>query len=265
MGALPVLTWSIIIAWLTLRGARRASGHHVSTVRGLLLGLGLVSLVGMPTQDPAVLMAFFLLVAMLATASPGFGAADTARTRASLSRAWMIVGALAAAYAGGHVALAGGSLNVAERAASTNRDYIVGLYREEPHPDGGQFQWTGGEARLRLVKRTPWLVVRTWIQHPDASSERPVTLSVVTPCQVVFERTLVDSIPVEFVLRLPNTDDRIDLAVRVSRTWSPASFGSSDTRELGAGLVTDFVDSAAEASAPSTVAMEACGVARPTP
>ena len=264
LGALPVLTWSIIVAWLTVRGARRASGHHVATVRGLLLGLGFVSLVGMPTQDPAVLMAFFLLVAMLATASPGFGAADTARTRASLSRAWMIVGVLAVAYAGGHAALAGGSLNVAERAASTNRDYTVGLYREESHPDGGQFQWTGSEARLRLVKRTPWLVVRTWIQHPDAS-ERPVVLRIVTPCQVLFERTLVDSTPVEFLLRLPNTDDRIDLAVRVSRTWSPASFGSSDTRDLGSGLMTDFVNSAAEASAPSAVAMEACGVARAAP
>ena len=261
LGALPVLAWSIIIAWLTLRGTRRAGGHHVATVRGLLLGLGFVSLVGMPTQDSAVLMAFFLLVAMLAAASSGFGALDTAsQTRASLSRAWMIVGALAVAYAGGHAALAGGSLNVAERAARTNRDYIVGLYQEEPHPEGGQFRWTGGEAHLRLVKRAPWLVVRTWIQHPDAS-ERPVALRIVTPCQVVFERTFVDSTPVEFALRLPNTDDPIDLAVRVSRTWSPASFGSPDTRELGAGLMIDFVNSAAEASAPSTVAMEACDTA----
>lgn len=260
LGALPVLTWSIIVAWLTLRGARQARGHHVATVRGLLLGMGLVSLVGMPTQDPAVLMAFFLLVGMLATASPDFGAADSARTRASLPRAWMIVGALAVAYAGGHAALAGGSLNVIERAAGTNRDYIVGLHREESHPDGGRFQWTGAEARLRLVKRAPWLVVRTWIQHPDAS-ERPVVVRIVTPCQVLFERTLVDSTPVDFALTLPNIGNRIDLAVSVSRTWSPATFGSPDTRELGAALMTEFVNSAAEASSPSTLAMGACGTA----
>ena len=266
LGALPVLAWSIIIAWQTLRGARRARGDHVATVRGLLLGLGLASLLGMPTQDPAVLTAFFLLVAMLAAAGSGLGALDTtSQTRASLSRAWMIVGALAVAYAGGHAALASGSLNVAERAARTNRDYIVGLYQEESHPEGGQFQWTDGEAHLRLVKRAPWLVVRTWIQHPDAS-ERPVALRIVTPCQVVFERTLVDSTPVELALRLPNTGGPIDLAVRVSRTWSPASFGSQDTRELGAALVTDFVSSAAEASTLSTVAMEACDTAAgPTP
>ena len=270
LGALPVLAWSIIIAWLTMRGARGARGHHAATVRGLLLGLGFVSLVGMPTQAPAVLMAFFLLVAMLATASPGVGALDTAsRTGASpgasLSRAWMIVGALAVAYAGGHAALASGSLNVAERAARTNRDYVVGLYPEESHPEGGQFQWTGGEARLRLVKRAPWLVVRTWIQHPDAA-ERPVALRIATPCQVVFERTFADSTPVDLALRLPNTGDPIDLAVRVSRTWSPASFGSPDTRELGAALMTDFVNSAAEASTPLAVAVEACGTAAgPTP
>ena len=90
LGALPVLAWSIIIAWQTLRGARRARGDHVATVRGLLLGLGLASLLGMPTQDPAVLTAFFLLVAMLAAAGSGLGALDTtSQTRASLSRAWM--------------------------------------------------------------------------------------------------------------------------------------------------------------------------------
>ena len=261
LGALPVLAWSILIAWLTIRGARRAHGPHVAAVRGLLLGLGLVSLVGMPTQDPAVLMAFFLLVAMLATASPDVGAPDRAfQTRGFLSRAWVIVGALAVAYASGHVALARGSLNVAERAAQTNRDYTVGLYRAEPDPEGGQFQWTRGDARLRLVKRGPWLVVRAWIQHPDAT-ERPVALRIATPCQVVFERTLVDSAPVDFTLSLPNNDEPIDLAVRVSRTWSPASFGSPDTRELGAAFTTDFVDSPSEWSRPSAVAMEACGAA----
>ena len=261
LGALPVLAWSILIAWLTIRGARRAHGPHVATVRGLLLGLGLVSLVGMPTQDPAVLMAFFLLVAMLATASQDVGAPDRAfQTRGFLSRAWVIVGALAVAYASGHVALARGSLNVAERAAQTNRDYTVGLYREELDPEGGQFQWTRGDARLRLVKRGPWLVVRAWIQHPDAT-ERPVALRIATPCQVVFERTLVDSAPVDFTLSLPNNDEPIDLAVRVSRTWSPASFGSPDTRELGAAFTTAFVDSPSEWSRPSTVAMEACGAA----
>jgi hypothetical protein len=272
LGALPLLAWSIVIVWLTMWGARRARGHHVATVRGLVAGLGVVSLVGMPTQDPVVLMAFFLLVAMLATASldggrPEIAGQDVANSEdsgvpawpwggRSLSRAWMVVGALAVAYAGSHVVLATSSLAVGARAARANRDYVVGMYREEPHPDGGQFRWTRGEAHLGLIKREPYLTVRAWIQHPDAA-ERPVTLRISTPCQVVFEGALVDPTPVEIVLRLP-TDGRIELDVHVSRTWSPASVGSSDTRQLGAALDVDFVDTAAGAASLPTVA-RSCG------
>ena len=128
---------------------------------------------------------------MLATASLDVASSDVAGEERSasltwpwggrsLSGAWVVVGALAVAYAGSHVALARGSLTVAERAARANRDYVVGLYREEAHPDGGQFQWTRGEAHLGLIKRAPYLTVRTWIQHPDAA-ERPVTLRISTP------------------------------------------------------------------------------------
>jgi hypothetical protein len=279
LGALPLLAWSIVIVWLTMRGGRRARGHHVTTVRGLVAGLGIVSLVGMPTQDPVVLMAFFLLVAMLATASldvaspqvagqnvansEGSAAATWPWGGRSLSIAWTVVGALAVAHAGSHVALARGSLAVGERAARANRDYVVGLYQEEAHPDGGRFRWTRGDAHLGLIKRAPYLTVRAWIQHPDAA-EQPVTLRISTPCQVVFEGALVDPTPVDIILRLP-TEGRIELDVGVSRTWSPASVGSSDTRQLGAALDVDFVDSAAGAPVMLTVAQPCDADARPKP
>ena len=242
LGALPVLTWSIGIVWLALRGTRRAPGHHVATVRGLVVGLGAVSLVGMPTQDPVVLMAFFLLVAMLGCARSDAVASRWPWEGRSLSGAWMVVAGLAVAYAGSHVALANGSLDVAERASRANRDYLVGLYQEETRPEGGDFRWTRGEARLGLVKQAAYLTVRAWIQHPDAA-ERPVSLRIATPCQVLFEGALVDSSPVEVVLAPQLAEERIDLEVRVSRTWSPASAGGADTRQLGAALVLDFVDS----------------------
>jgi len=175
----------------------------------------------------------------------------------------MVVGALAVAHAGSHVALARGSLAVGERAARANRDYVVGLYQEEAHPDGGQFRWTRGDAHLGLIKRAPYLTVRAWIQHPDAA-ERPVTLRISTPCQVVFEGALVDPTPVDIILRLP-TEGRIELDVGVSRTWSPASVGSSDTRQLGAALDVDFVDSAAGAPVLLTVAQPCDADARPKP
>jgi len=267
LGALPVLAWSIVIVWLAIRGARGARGYHVATVRGLVVGLGVVSLVGMPTQDPVVLMAFLLLVAMLAVANLDVSGMDVASLDDSASLpfprggrlssvTWIVVGALAVVYAGSHAVLASGSLAVADRAERANYDYVLGLYQEEPHPDGGDFQWTRGDARLRLVKRGVYLTIRAWIQHPDAS-ERPVTLRMSTPCQILFEGSLVDSTPVDIILRLPMTDDRIDLVVGVSRTWSPSSVGSPDTRNLGVALDVDFSDSAAGARVLPTVA-ESC-------
>ena len=257
LGALPVLTWSIAIVWLALRGTRQAPGYHSATVRGLVVGLGTVSLVGMPTQDPVVLMAFFLLVAMLGCARSDTVASLWSWEGRSLSGAWIIVGSLAVVYAGSHVALASGSLDVAERASRANRDYVVGLYQEETLPNGEDFRWTRGEARLALVKREAYLTVRTWIQHPDAA-ERPVSLRIATPCQVLFEGALVDSSPVDVVLAPPLAEDRIDLEVRVSRTWSPASAGSPDTRQLGAALALDFVDSVTAGIDVPTL-LEPCG------
>ena len=263
-GALPVLAWSIAIVWLVLRGTRRASGLHIATVRGLVVGLGMVSLVGMPTQDPVVLMAFFLLVAMLGCAGSDTVSSVWSWEGRSLSRAWAVVAVLAVAYAGSHVALARGSLDVAERASRTNRDYVVGLYQEETQPDRGDFRWTRGEARLGLVKRAAYLTVRAWIQHPDAS-QQPVSLRIATPCEVLFEGLLVDSTPVEIVLKPGPADERIDLDVRVSRTWSPATVGSADTRQLGAALGLDFVDRVADGVAVHPL-VELCGTdADPNP
>ena len=107
------------------------------------------------------------------------------------------------------------------------------------------FRWTEARAEVTLAADTAWLVVRTWVAHPDAATE-PVRLRLATPCQVVLDRELRDATPVDLALLLtaPRT---VQLSVEVSRAWRPADFGGVDTRELGAGLSTDFVDSRAEA------------------
>ena len=67
-GGALVIAFSALVAWRVLAG--REVGPDVaaaSTARGLLLGLGVVSLFGMPTQNPLVLCWFFGLVAWFAT------------------------------------------------------------------------------------------------------------------------------------------------------------------------------------------------------
>ena len=260
LGALPLLLWSVILAVSTIWGHSRADTFGTGTVRGLLLGLGLVSLVGMPTQNPLVLLWFFSFVALLV------GGISSVPTTSSLSWVlqpsrvtWSVMGTIAILYAGSHALLAVGDLSVTERAVRANRDYLVGVYASEPNPDGGEFRWTSREARLRFVENTSWMMVRVWVQHPDVT-KRPVIVRLTTPCQLVTEWTLNDSARVDAGLVIPESYGPLDLSVGVSRTWRPVNYdGSSDTRELGAALITEFVSDIEQFSdVPQVIHLEPC-------
>jgi hypothetical protein len=255
LGGLPVLAWSGLLAWMVLTGTGAARRRDTGVWRGMLLGLGLVSLVGMPTQDPVVLLWFFALVAL--TAGVAWPPAPEADARAGMTRvAWAVVALLAVASAGGHLLLAPSALSVEARAARAGRDHAVGLFAPEPDPEGGQFRWTAQHAELFLAPRTRWLVLRTWVAHPDVA-RAPVDLRIATPCQVLFDEALRDSTPIELLVAWPSTPARLHLTLDVSRTWSPIEAG--DARLLGAALETAFVDSDLEA-APSArrVTLESC-------
>ena len=89
-GGALVIAFSVLVAWRVLAG--REVGHDVaaaSTARGLLLGLGVTSLFGMPTQNPLVLCWFFALVAWFRGASYRSGAArETDRRRCAWPGSW---------------------------------------------------------------------------------------------------------------------------------------------------------------------------------
>src|SRR6185436_18016097 len=71
LGALPVLAWSALVAGGVLLAAPRRGRRDAWLPRALLAGIGVASLVGMPTQNPIVLLWFFALVAWWSTASAG--------------------------------------------------------------------------------------------------------------------------------------------------------------------------------------------------
>jgi hypothetical protein len=253
-----VLVWSAVIAWMTLAGRGLRPRADTGVWRGLLLGLGLVSLIGMPTQDPVVLVWFFALAALLAAGRPATASAvPPGRLRAG----WVVVAVLAVAYAAAHAALATTSLSVEARALRASRDHAVGLFAPEPDPEGGQFRWTAQHAELLLAPRTRWLVLRTWVAHPDVT-EAPVGVRLATPCQVLLDEQLRDSTPVDLALVWPGGPTSLQIRIDVSRTWSPSGDeGNDDSRVLGAALETAFVDSDEEATAAAgrRVTLEPCG------
>jgi hypothetical protein len=257
LGALPVMAWSILLAAGVLTASPRPGRGDAWIPRALLTGIGLASLLGMPTQNPIVLLWFFGLVAWWGTAS--IGPIAEGRVSPPLARGLgLALIVLTVAHAGGTIALARGWLSVPERARRAHRDYIVGAYELEPLAGATSFRWTSGDARFQLAAKTRWLLLRVWVPHPDAATA-PVRVTVATRCSVVVDESLNSTTPLNVGLELPEGEDTLTATVRASRTWQPSARPPGDTRQLGVALVSDWLRSAGEArEQPRFVALKSC-------
>ena len=256
VGGAFVLAWSGLVAWRVLTARSRAP-HTISpwTVRALLVGIGICSLVGMPTQSPVVLLWFFFLVAWL---PPVTQPAEGEPPGSWIRPAWAIALIASVLYTAGHLVLAAGPLDVTARAQRFRREHVAGAYAPEQSADEVVFRWTDEQSTFVLPARTPWLVVRVWAHHPDIR-DNPVHVSIDSPCGTAFEHDLPSKAPVAVGLTLPPSAETVSATVRVSRTWTPADHGSADTRRLGVGVVTDFLPNEVMArSQDYTVAWPAC-------
>ena len=238
-GGALIIAFSALVAWRVLTGRERDPDvASATTVRGLLIGLGVTSFFGMPTQNPLVLYWFLALVAWFAWLVP-----DPALDRETHAReprvAWLVAAALAIAYAAGHLLLAAGPLHPAQRAQRANRDYVIGAYPPEPLPEGNEFRWTGRDARFIWAAKTQFMAIRFWAHHPDIAS-RPVHVTVTSPCGMLFDEDLTSNKSMSLGMVLPEGQRTLEATVRVSRTWSPSDAGEADDRRLGVGIVADF-------------------------
>jgi hypothetical protein len=240
LGALAPFVWSALVAWCALRLPASAERRREATlVRGLIVALGVGSVIQIPTQSPVVMLWLCSLVGWL----PSLVVAEP--TSAWLWRpwprvAWLAAGIAAIGLAAGQTALAKGSLDPAARARRLNREWMVGTTPPEPLSGRGDFRWTGRTARLEWPVTGEWLVLRFWAPHPDIVA-RPVHVTISTACEVVFDTDLHSSDPVSLALHLPPGLSRVAASLEVSHTWQPITSGASgDTRRLGVGLAANF-------------------------
>jgi hypothetical protein len=257
-GGAFAIGFSVLLAWRILAG-RQAGGDVTAawTARGLLLGLGGASLLGMPTQSPLVLYWFFALAAWFAVLVPEPARAE--RHPVGLRVAWIAAWGLALAYVAGHLLLAADSLNVVQRAQRAQRDYMIGVYPAEPLPSSNEFNWTGQDARFFWTAKTRWVVVRFWAHHPDIAS-RPVHVTLTSPCGVLFDEDLSSPESMSLGMALPEGQKTLAATLHVSRTWKPSDVGEADERELGVGIVADFSHNPAVATSQlRRVPLPGCG------
>ena len=244
IGGLVLFVWSAVLAWHIVTGRAVSELRLDATmVRGVVGAIGISSFIQVPTQTPIVMLAFMLLVGWSAALLP-----TDSRDRPKVALwQWAVVIALAVAYAGGQVVLARGPLAVSARARQAEREYMVGTYRPEVL-EGHEFRWTRRDARFVWPVKTRWMVLRIWAHHPDITTE-PVHVTLSTPCGVLLDAALKNRDGISVGLTLPEGQRVVEAQLQVSRTWRPEEHGIDDPRELGVGIVAEFVSDPALAIA----------------
>jgi hypothetical protein len=240
LGGATLLAWSAVLIWKVLTGRTAPHQRFTGTaVRGLLIGLGLCSLLGMPTQSPLVLLWFMLLVAWLTVAITNVDVPFLYKHGVVVCSAAAL---LSVAYAATQVVVARGSLSVPQRALRAQRPLVTGTYSPEEGP-AGEFRWTRREAHFYWPVMGRYVLLRLGLQHPDMR-ERPVQITVSTPCRTVLTLPVSSTEPITVGLEVPDKQPMVHWTVSVSRTFQPSDFGGEDRRQLGATVSAGFTDSA---------------------
>ena len=253
LGSVGLILWSLVLLHLlvTTRGE-----HHVrvpaAIVKGTIVALGLVSLVGVPTQNASVTLAFWTFVFWYVrlVGGPEVSSAATPLPRV----AWAVMLAVVAALLVGTAWEARGSLRVPNRAARFDFPYRYGAYPEEVDEDGHTFRWTRERAVFVEPAEQRRLQVSAWVGHPDVM-RRPVRVQVWVGGRRVIDRDWRAHAPVTRTVDIRSDTPRVVIEARVSRTWrQPDPAGGERPRDLGVALAWRFVAKAA--SAPATPARD---------
>jgi hypothetical protein len=163
----------------------------------VLTGIGLASLLGVPTQHPATWISFvtllFWLLALYHRAS-----GEVAR----IAPGWWIAAAvLAAATATGQAISARGNLRVPERAVWTGAPFRYGFAPLEGISQYGELRWMGRHAVEVLKVERRWLQLALW--PPSSNLAAGPLLDVTMNGRRIIHDAPITAAPVVYYVRTP--------------------------------------------------------------
>jgi hypothetical protein len=218
IGALPSIWMSLLLFWLVARRSPQAPPTS-TIVRMVILGVGVASLVGVPTQHPATVLSvaialFFLRVTM--PQPPG--------ERQAGRGIWYVVFLIAAATAAGQVASARGSLRVPQRAVKLGVPYHYGMTLPEGVSEYGEMRWIqSGALDVRPVQRR-WYQLTFWHPRPGPNSPA-VEVRVDIDGREALRRSIPASEPVSYFIEAPQDRRSMVLRFVVSPVYQPYALG----------------------------------------
>jgi hypothetical protein len=219
VGAAGLLIWTVVFGVFLIRtsadGERRIPA---AALKGSLVGLGLISLVGMPTQSLPVTMTFWMFAFWYwRLVQPSWQASTTDALGIA---SWSLLIGVLGTYAVTMLVLARGEQRPAMRAAMGEWRYTYGIYDPKiPAPEGLIQRWTERHGVAVVPNDAPWMTLAVRAQHPDLQKQ-PVKVRVLVNGRTVVNRTLNVDMPITYAIDT-GTAKRAIIETHIDRTWRP--------------------------------------------
>jgi hypothetical protein len=236
LGSIGWMAWCgafLISIWKT-RGARRQIPLARLVLASIMLIAG-ISLVGMPTQNMALALTFWVLVF--------WHVSLTAQTHDDSSQSgrlkpwnWAITCVIVGVFALSTGYVAAKTLRVPYRAERVGWRYRYGFYSSEQTSEGGSFAWTSDRAVDVFLPQGQWLKLTMRGAVPPDAGQRPVEVSVWRSHDRILRIIRRDSSTVTRYVRAPLSPNLMMIEILVNRTWRPSDFGGADSRRLGVAV-----------------------------
>jgi O-Antigen ligase len=235
LGSLGCFVWCLLFIRALASGARdERFSASARVLRGSLVALGLVSLVGVAGQATPIVITFWTFAFWYLSVVERPRAFDSHPRQIVWGPAWALIVAIVAIHAATTYAAARGDLLPQNRAQRFGWYYRYGLHDLEPSPDGGRGRiWTMKESLAVLPVEGRVLKFVCWIDHPDTD---PVTVKVWADSKLVLNTELRKGENAAIDIPAPAGERRMIIQTSVSRTFRPSDYGSNDTRELGLAM-----------------------------
>ena len=176
LGSIGSIVWlGLLVAffWRTSRsGDARPHQFEARAIMGALVGVAVVSLVGMPTANTAAALTMMVFVFWyVALVDPG-GVLTPPRTetpRAIPTRASLVAGGAIVVFLAWTAFIGWSRVRPPLRAVRFGWEYVCGFYGREPVSlsSGASFRWTDGHAVDVFPVTNRYLRLRYWVDHPD--------------------------------------------------------------------------------------------------
>ncbi len=232
LGSLGWMAWIVIFGWVLLRTA--GSGTRWASavlVKGALVALGLISLVGMPTQDTALTFlfwtfAFWYFQLVGSPAGPlDQSVAMFAPAAGGVRRVvWGLLCAAVVAHAALTLQAARGGLRVPARAVRADWRYEYGFRPSREGAGDAEYRYTGQRAVSVVPREGSLLHLKIVLPHHDADV-RPVAVRLRVNGRTVVNGKLRTRTPETFEIPVGSASRRVMIETEVDRTDAGRGLG----------------------------------------